>query len=267
MNESAQNIECWMENLYNGTINNEVLFLVFEYLGHDNKVDKNDFIKNFLDNLDSKNYQLFNIIDLDNVEEVQAYKKNKNIIIFGYPRMSIYKIANINLEILLVVNPIQYSIKFNTIRELLNIDSFHNTYIKRIKINDPLEIINTNNYSVILNYLEFLFYVRVSSKRLSLFLPFNVLKSDWSKENDFLLENLKNDIHLLRGENKLTSRLANAIYKVSTLKFNDNNTKIGTFFHKHLGVKSKAFKLKTRSYPSIVKVYDLKKAKYFTIDM
>lgn len=260
MQDSIQLITPWIENLENNIINDKVLLLVFKNPNYHIKLDKDIFNKQFLNHIDSKYYRLFNIKELDNMDIIQSDKKSKNIIILGHINMSIYKIANINFEILLFFSPLQNTSKFNSLRTLLEINSIQNPYkhIITIKKKDPIKIIKSNDFRIISDQIESLFNPYLFNKYFTLFYPFYALKSDRSKNVVFLKNILLEDIFLLIKNKKLTSRLAIAIYKASTLKFNENNTKIGIFFRKNLGIKSNPYKLPNRNNLQTVKVYDLK---------
>jgi hypothetical protein len=62
----------------------------------------------------------------------------------------------------------------------------------------------------------------------------------------------------LRIHKILTSRLAITIYKATTLKLTDTTTKIGTFYRKELGIRSKTIQLPNIKPIQRVKAYDLK---------
>ena len=54
---------------------------------------------------------------------------------------------------------------------------------------------------------------------------------------------IKAEVYILRLYNILTSQLAVAIYRASTLQFSASTTKIGIFYRKNLGIKSKTIHL------------------------
>jgi len=262
MNNNLELLNTWMENFRNNVINNNILFLVFKNPNYMNLIiDTEKFEQVFFKDVDKDYYQLSNLRELDNINELLNYKGKKNIIVFGYRGMDIQKIADTSFEILLFFNPQEYIFKFKTFNDLLTIDSSENLYIllNVIKKRDPFKIIKFNDLVEIYDFVTFLFYLYVSNQKFFLFRSINILKSDKNRYRYIdCLNTFDKDIQLLVSKKKLTARLAIAIYKVSTLKFYDNDTIIGTFFRKSLGVKSKAYQLPYKAYPQIVKVYDLK---------
>jgi len=254
----------WIINLENNIINNEILLLVFKKHLRYPKLNKRKFIKSFLSEIDSNTYHLVDINEIRNIEELQDYKDKKSIIIIGDGTISIDKIAHTNFEILLFFNPVQYYFSSKTRDELLEINEIKYPYRQIVVINkkDPFKIIYSDDYILISEYLNCLFFPHIVNRNFSLFQSFSVLKSDRFPYVSYghLVNIFKIDIKLLIREMKLTARLAIAIYKVSTLKFDDNNTIIGTFFHKKLGIKSKTYKTSKEYYSQTLKVYDLKLA-------
>jgi len=178
--------------------------------------------------------------------------------------MSIDKIAYTDFKILLFFNPLQNIFQFKKIQKLLEIDEikYPYRYIKVINKKDPFEIINSSDYVHISECLNHLFHPYIFNKYFNLFSSFEVLVSDrssYSFRRNSLQYIFEMDIKLLMVEKKLTARLAIAIYKVCTLKFYDNNTTVGTFFRKKLGIKSKTYKTSKQYGSQILKVYDLEK--------
>ncbi len=261
MEYSLTLLKNWLNNLQNNIINDEILFLVFHNCGP-HKINKEKFIEHFLSKIDSNSYHIVDINEIQNIEELQDYKGKKSIIIIGRETTSIDKIAYTNFKIILYCNTLLHYFNSKTINKLIEINGIDNLYycyhITVIKKTDPLKIIHSFNYTLISKTLEELFsYTSFCSPFFS---PLNILRSDRSKYYTFniLLDIFQEDIMLLIEEKKLTARLAIAIYKVCTLKFDDNNTTIGTFFHKKLGIKSKTYKTPKKYYYSqILKVYDL----------
>ena len=69
---------------------------------------------------------------------------------------------------------------------------------------------------------------------------------------------IEKEIELLWQKKILTSRLAIAIYRATTLKFNDSNTCIGNFYNENLGIKSSSFHLTNIIVKSDIKYVKLK---------
>ena len=127
-----------------------------------------------------------------------------------------------------------------------------------VKKQDPLKIITFNDLNKIYNFIKGLFYPYIFSRTFPLFQSIDILNNKITQDLPInYLNILRNDVVLLIHKRKLTARLAIAIYKISTLKFRENNTVIGTFFGKKLGIKSKAFKLPYEAHPQTIKIYDL----------
>jgi len=261
MNISLQFLNTWMNNFKKNIINDHILLLVFRGFNHRNKTIDMQWIEEVLfANMNKEYYQLSNVDELNNINELQNHKGKKNLIVFGYSGINIDKIANTNFEILLYFNPLKYITKFKTLNNLLAFNNIKNPYIRLdiIKKKDPLEIITSKCIVKINNFIKVLFFPDINDQNYLLFQSINILKSN-GNTSFYLnyLSTLENDILLLVRQRKLTARLAIAIYKVSTLRFYDNNTKIGTFFRKKLGCRSKTYKLPYKAYPQIVKIYDL----------
>jgi len=265
MNASLQILNTWIENFKNNIINDNILLVVFRDANHDNRTIDIKRLKEVLfKDMNEEYYQLFNINELGNIDELQNYKCKKNLIVLGNIGMNINKIANTDFEILLYFNPLKYIIKFQTFNDLLAFDNSKNPYIKLdvIKKRDPLEIITSNNFMKINDSVKVLFLPYIFNKNFPLFQSIDILKSNrntYSYTN--YLFTLENDIYLLVQKRKLTARLAIAIYKVATLRFYENKTVIGSFYRKELNIKSKAYKLPYPVRPQIVKVYDLDRIK------
>jgi len=249
-----------MENLENSVINNEILLIVSKNSFGHSKFNKERFIQNFLDKIDSNSYHLVDIVDIENIEKLKDYKDKKSIIVIGYIGMPIDKIVCTDFKILLFFSPVQNIFQFKNMQELVEINEikYPYRYIKVINKKDPFNIINSYDYILILECLNYLFHPYIFNKYFNLFSSFEILTSDRHSHalNIDMLNIFEKDIELLISEKKLTARLAIAIYKVCTLRFYDNNTTVGTFFSKKLGIKSKT----SKQYRSqILKVYDLEK--------
>jgi len=263
MNNNLQLLNRWMENFRNNVINNNILLLVFKNPNNKNPIiDKKKFEQVFFEDMNEGYYQLSSMNELDNIDKLQKYKGKKNIIVFGCRGMDIDKITDTSFEILLFFNPQEYIFKYKTFNDLLAIDTSKNLYIQLnvIKKRNPIEIIKCNDSAEIYNFIKFFFHPKIYNKVFSLFQSIDILKSDRSTYRYsfiYYLKILSPDIHLLVYKRILTARLAIAIYKVSTLKFHDNNTIIGIFFRKRLGVKSKTYQLPYEENSQRFKVYDL----------
>jgi hypothetical protein len=266
MNNNDQKIiNTWINNSSKDILNDEILLLVFKTSIHSYHQQYSSKVKQFFFNLfNKKSYQIFDMKELENLSQLEEDIGKKNIILLGYQGMSIDKITNINLKILLLFKPMQSYFNDKTIDELFEIDYTNKPYIHTVLIENinPVEIIDSNSYTIIYNHLIRLFNPIIFNQTFPLFCCIHTaLESDRTFFPPVsFLKILDNDLHILLQKKQLTSRLAIAIYKASTLKFNANNTEIGTFFRKELGVKSKAYKL-PEPYPQIVKAYDLNKRK------
>jgi hypothetical protein len=256
-----EHLNTWINDFKNNIINDNVLLLVFRDSNYGNKIINMKWVEEVLfKDMNNEYYQLSNMNELDNIDELQDYKGKKNLIVLGYMGMSIDKIANTNFKILLYFNPVEYFVKFKTFLNSLVFNYIKNPYaiVDVIEKKEPLDIIVYNS-SVEINYfLSILFFPYIFNKNFLLFQSIDILKSN---RRTYLyldyLDTLKYDVDLLIQKRKLTARLAIAIYKISTLKFHENHTVIGTFFRKELDIKSKTFKLPYKIYPQIVKIYDL----------
>ena len=92
-----------------------------------------------------------------------------------------------------------------------------------------------------------------------------ILQSNKGEYIPYWKKDIEDDFILLYSEKILTARLAVAIYKSSTLEFNASNKKIGIYFNKNLGIKSKTIKLGKRKQPNTLKAYKLKESPQYIL--
>lgn len=247
----------WLNNVINNILNKDILLIILE----SSFESKKDLFKDFRNkvNLDESTYNLkiIEVDELDSFNDLCVTKKNKNIILLGYSSMDINKIYDFNCNILLsryneFIN-CELKINKDESRDIKNIilskkhikSSIKNCdskyleekpdYYDYIKKRDTLTVIKSNDYNHIYSCIFLLFY----NEKFILFNNIEVLQSN-KKMNFFeWRDKINNDILVLLHDKILTSRLAVAIYRSSTLDFNKSNKGIGEYFHNQFGYGSK----------------------------
>lgn len=136
----------------------------------------------------------------------------------------------------------------------------HLYFIERVGLYDLL--INNRNFLWLNGYLKFMLDTyRVfwnEDKYDSL-----LVKGTTFKEKTYG-KYMKNDISLFISSNILTSRLAVIMYRIAFIDPEANTTKIGRYFHKISGNKSKTFNFKTHKIPKFTP--DLEKLSFKAYD-
>jgi hypothetical protein len=132
-----------------------------------------------------------------------------------------------------------------------------NRYQTYIEQRDPIEIIKTFNYNIIRDHIYTLFMVQKGNSHICLFSNIEILQSNKLTPVALWYKYIDQDIVILCSHKILTSRLAVALYKVTTLKFSDSNTKIGSYYSEKLKVKSVTVQLPDVKPIERVKAYKL----------
>jgi len=137
-----------------------------------------------------------------------------------------------------------------TIQIPYNERHFH--FIERVDLHKLL--INNRNYLWINEYLNFMLdrYYKFCNEADGHSL---LVKGTTFKETTYS-NDMKSDVNLFITYNILTSRLAVIIYRIAFLDPNANTTKIGIYFQKNSGSKSKVFSTKT--HKALANIPDLK---------
>lgn len=260
----------WFNNIINNKVNDEILLIVFD--GPPQK--RSTLIKKFKNSLklDSKTYyyKVFDINEIDSIDKIEKTDDNTNILLLGNPFMEINQILNLNSKVLLSIysNLLEWNF-FQTknrdlqlteenIRTIINFKSepkINETerYENYIEKRDPFKIINSNNYNTIYKSIFSVFL----QLKTTIFREMEILQSNRTTFYSFWMKQIEQDIFILLNHKILTSRLAVAIYKTSTLKFFDSTTKIGLFYHDKLGIKAKTTQLPNIKPIEKVKAYNL----------
>lgn len=248
-------LQKWFYNLVHDIHNEEILLLIYH---HDTKYIF--FIKEIIlkiKKLEPKGkYEILNFLNIASINQIQ---NNKNIILLSNLFNSINKLEDCKHKILYfnINKEINNSILTFTKKTFNNINSTPNyQYYNYISSENPINLIK-QEYSVIKNLIFRLF-------ENNNFNDIELLKSDRSVDNRIWKEQIKEEIYLLTLHNILTSKLAIAIYKISTFKFSENNKNIGIFYSKELGIKSKTMHIpniyggKKQMISTKTKAYNLK---------
>lgn len=237
----------WLDNLKQNKLNDEILCIFLEIKKVDNSQNfiskrinilKDTFTKN---NIDSCSYEIFDSQNFGNLSKIKSDLNNIFICNIG---MDILKINDCNSKLICVLfnDLIDNKQNFQLYFEYLFINKqdplfFLKEYSIKIKKENNMTQNYSNayyNYNPIYNmiFLAFKYYGNIKS-----------LKSDNLLASKFFVKELEYDIDVLCYRNILTSKLAIALYKITTLKLNDSNTKIGTYYKKNLGITSKTTQL------------------------
>ncbi len=172
---------------------------------------------------------------MDEITLVNEIEDTSNIILIASPNIPIEKIVNLDREIIFCTFTFEVN---NAMNNLVHFEHrhYHKLLTPRflsIKKRDPIEMIDTLTPDKIKDYINNLFYFLTRPSYIG------------SNKLEFSLFIYKKDIDRLynKKERLLTARLANLIYKISTLRFDDSNTKIGLYYYNTLGIHSKTVKL------------------------
>ena len=244
-------------------INDEILLLIFDRLESRKENIKKDF-----ENSLQLNKNCFHIIDLDNLDNLDNLDKNSNIILFTNNLIDINKIANTDHKILFHIYLHQNTMERNLSNLLFNkkilkkeppaINKFEEC-LYFIQKRNPIEVIVTLDYTVIRSHIFSMFIQKVPNKEFKILNNLNILQSKrFIHGNYYWRLQIEKEIELLCQKKILTSRLAIAIYRATTLKFNDSNTCIGNFYNENLGIKSSSFHLTNIIVKSDIKYVKLK---------
>lgn len=224
----------WFNNLKINKINHEILCVFFntkETGDYQNYISRfENSLKKILseNDINSNSYQIFTFKDY---KDFLGKKLDSNIILICPIGMNILKISDYNSDLL--------CIKFDELKQ--NFESYSEyCYITK---KEPLLILkycslDKKKYMLYNNFI----YKEIFSK-FEYFGDINYLKSDNVLASKSLSKELKYNLDVLCDKNILTCKLAIALYKSTTLRFNDSNTKIGTYFKKRLGISSKTMQL------------------------
>lgn len=262
----------WINNTITNKVNDEILLIIYDTSSVKRSTLINKLEKSL--ELDTKacNYMLFDINEIDSIDKIKRTNNSTNIILLGNPFIEISKILDSNNKILISIyskllecNFLQtkkreLSLSEENIRRIINlrdkpkINEFER-YENYIEKRDPLKIINSNNYNIIYKSIFSIF----SQFKTTIFRNIEVLQSNKTTYHPYWIEQIDQDIFILLEYKILTSRLAVAIYKTSTLKFFDSTTKIGLFYRNKLGVKAKTTQLPNVTSIKKVKAYNLNK--------
>lgn len=228
----------WLDNLKDNKLNDEILCI---------------FIKNKIENISNKivdiftkndiNFDLYQIFYSQDFEHISNIKSNSNIILICDIGMNIVKINNSDSKLICILfNNLTYNLQHNTP------SLFEYIYIDK---EDPLSILklystknkNDDVQSYRKDYYHIAYLYKIIFSKFNYYGNIKSLKSDNLLSSKFFENELEYDLNVLCYRNILTSKLAIALYKITTLKFNDSNTKIGTYYKKNLGITSKTTQL------------------------
>ncbi|MAD42351.1 MAG: hypothetical protein CL623_08165 [Arcobacter sp.] len=210
MTNDINSIKKWYDDFKNNIININILMLTFK-----KSSDIKEFIKNIETNKSTK------VISLNNVKE-EDLKADRNF------NLIITTTINISLNNLIKIKDFKNYILYKKIsnfdkKDLLNMHSssilFTDNYSWFDMINKP--------YSVNIFISKFLNYDNGSEIEFDK----NDVKRLLFRNKSFIdIHVIQNDLKYLQEQNKLTSRLAIFIYKISTYNFNASDKLVGLVY-------------------------------------
>ena len=226
-------LQYWLLNLKKNINNEEILLITFRNISLEKSFSLFSELQDIITSLYIiKTEQIINLIDIEHINQIDD---SKNIVLINMHSNNINKLENCSKKIL----HIKFSLyNIRQLNSLLNIQNF--------KLLDKLQIEQNLNYVFYIEKRDpFIMMKQNSSSIINLINSFNyqILKSNKIIPDRLWIDKITEEIHILRLHNILTSQLAVAIYRASTLHFNDSTTKIGIFYRKNLGVKSKTIHL------------------------
>lgn len=217
----------WLDNLKNNKLNDEILCI---------------FVKNKIENISNKivdiftkndiNSDLYQILFSQDFDHISNIKSSSNIILICNIRMNILKINDSDSKLICILfNKLTYNLQHNTP------SLFEYIYIDK---EDPLSILklystknkNDDVQSYRKDYYHIDYLYKIIFSKFDYYGNIKSLKSDNLLSSKFFENELEYDLNVLCYRNILTSKLAIALYKITTLKFNDSNTRIGTYYKK-----------------------------------
>jgi len=258
----------WLSNVIDNKINNDILLFILRRKRNLKTNKKKEFEKNF--NLDTSNYKLFDIDEIDSLYEIMNSDLNTNIILLGHDSMDIDKVVYTNCKILIC--PYYDFIDYNVNKKIVSNETIKNIcdsaskpeidFLERCKYyiesRDPFKIINIDNPLVIYQNIFSLLLQKFEFGEIIIFSHLEILQSNKITPFTLWKRFIEQDIYILIRCKILTSRLAIAIYKATTLKLNDSNKRIGLFYYKQFKIKAKTVQLPTVKPIQRVKAYDLR---------
>ena len=252
----------WINNILENNLNDEILLLICNHDDNKNDVEKQ---LNEIEVLKSKNYVIIDIQNLNSINEISRSHVGRNIIILSNFPMDIDKFIDCNFILLpclfLSLKFLLLNIKKNQELEKPNIP-IDDRYMYYLEKRDPIELIKKDDYSMIKNQIFAYFDKNLSSTiKLDLFKR-DIYEIEKYKHNSFMIYDLlEYDIPLLTIRRILSSQLAIVLYKSTTLRFDDSDTKIGNYYRKEFGIKTKITHLPGSRPAKKVKAYHLKTGK------
>lgn len=251
-------IKYWIVNFLNDKINDEILLLIF-LEAYDKNTVENELLKN--KELVLKNYMILDIKEVNSINEIN---KNTNIILLAHPLMVIDKFIDCNYVLIFSsLNQLKIILSKDDIKSELNAvvkPNIHplERYLYYIEKRDLIKIIKYDENDI-RNQIYSLFNETTNIAGLKLFDTYIFHYKRYSRHYFELYNHISEELSFLAIHGILTSNLAIIIYKSATLKFDDSDTKIGLYYKKMLGIKSKLIHLPSSKPYKSVKAYDLKK--------
>ncbi len=223
----------WIDRVRKKEINNELLLIIF-----DTKIPLRTIKNKIAKESNCLNCQ---ILLSDNMTNTNL---KQNTIIIGHIDMDMSWIENIKYKIL-YCNCRLFRVEENILERRDNVIYRNYTFesdwlyvLNKINMINPIDAIkHYNKYKISCNVL---------------------LKMSFLYKLKPMSSFLETDFKIFKQEGILTARLANIIYRISTLNFKISDTKIGLFYKKQFGVASKSMRLKKYNN-KVYKVYDINK--------
>lgn len=210
---------------------------------------KNKYFKEILEsNLNVNKLPLdYRMMYIEDYNENDFRNIDRNIILIADNGIPFHIIENSSKKFLIIDllcnNP--YDIKNSLVSLIIQNVSKHEKFNLKDKISystftkklNPLEVINKDSQTII----EVLSLVlgNITSKTFIKKHTFSIFRGMSYEEILLWQQRINTDIDFLEKQKILTCRLARLIYKISYLNDSSSDKKIGSFFQKSLGIKSK----------------------------
>lgn len=248
----------WINNMMKNQINDEILMLLCK-----TDFNKTDLVEklNMEVSIYSPNYEILDIRDLTSINEIDRNCIKTNTIILTNSQMEADKFIDCNSILLFfefkIFKQLLLAREKNRSEEKPTIN-IENRYIHYLEKRDPIKLISQYNAESIRNQILSFWDKCIFHPKYSL-LQRDIYEFTKYNHNAHLIYELQDyDIRLLVNEKILTSQLAIVIYKSSTLRFDDSDTKIGNYYRKKFGIQSKATHIPLSEPAKKVKAYHLK---------
>lgn len=243
-------IKNWFRTLLTEKTNDEVLLL----RSMDNNIGKqiNSLIS------ESTNTKIkYKLIFLEEKKDLIRLKTFKNIIIIINPNTNMLDIFGLKYSFLVVPSKSDF---FTNMTSYISTDYIYTDtlilngerYLYYLDKIEPYTLIDTLSNINAAKYINHILFKSIFSKELldNIQILTKSTTYSYSSTNDFS-NSINGDLHILKLDKILTSRLAVLLYRLSSKDIGANTTKIGRYFNEKTGNKSKVINVKSHKLSSI----------------